>query len=288
MKHLTSIVLLLLAQLISPPIHAKQTDILTTGGCIERPALQEFISSHKGTVIFQFEGNYLFNEFAEDTRLTFIRYQFGEEFRTALIVRDRPFDTANPNDSSKACVVFLGDDRGSIVNPKESGGGATWWFDQYSEDSAIERCKKIRSTVYSVWSRQTEEFGGKRMTRAQSLYMGDAVLNGKAAADRSRNEFEERLKSTSGDPWCASPTYLKKLAADFNQKLVALLTGQRMELNSPKTAEPAVLLAIYAPVAQGPSSRGWSMYLVQPSGASYRIANGHGFRHCEDCFARPK
>lgn len=268
---------------------ASATDPLAAGGCFERAEIGAFIDKHEGRVLFNFEGNLLFNGYAEDTRFTFVRYRLEQGYRTALLVRDRALDPKNPNDKSKVCLVFAGDDRGTMANPREGLDGASWWYQEYREEDAIARCKQIRPAIYSIWSAQLDDFGGKRMTRAQIQLMGDFYTEGSAeGAKRKQREFVERLSQLEGDSWCASPAYLKNKAISDDRKLVALLTGKRYEFQKKEVADPAALLAIYLPRKAGPKSLGWSMYLVQPSGASFRLATGHVFTPCEDCFAAPK
>jgi hypothetical protein len=262
------------------------TDLLVNGGCLEREALTKFANANQGQVVFQFEGNMLFSKFSEDTRLTFIRYQYQNQFRTALVARDQPFDASKPEDKSKACVLFAGDERGSVANPREGLPPAQWWFQEYEEEQAIARCKSLRPIVHSIWSSQLEDFGGSRQSREQNLLIGVAALNGIEAARRERQTYRDQLATNQGDRWCASPMYLRNLAMSDDRKLVALLTGTRFEYGSKEVAEKSVLLAIFVSNKPGPKSLGWTIYFVQPSGASYKAADGHGFRFCEDCFAK--
>lgn len=285
----TSLALLLLLPFATHAQPAATVDPLAAGGCFERAAIGAFIDKNEGRVLFNFEGNLLFNSYAEDTRFTFVRYRFEQGFRTALLVRDRALDPKNPNDKSKVCIVFAGDDRGTIANPREGLEGAAWWYQEYREEDAIARCKQIRPAVYSVWGAQLEDFGGKRMKREQVLLMADFYSEGSAeGAKRKQREFVDRLSQLDGDGWCASPAYLKNKAISDDSKLVALLTGKRFEFQKKEVADPAALLAIYLPRKAGPKSLGWTMYAVQPSGAGFRLATGHVFSHCDDCFTAPK
>ncbi len=264
-------------------------DPFAGGGCVARADVAPFLEQHEGKILFSFEGNLLFNSYAEDTRLSFVRYRMAQGFRTALLARDRAIDPNHPDDKSKVCVLFTGDDRGSIANPREGLDGTIWWYQDYEEENAIARCKQLRPTIYSIWSSQLEEFGGKRTKRADVLAVADFYTENSAeGARRKQQAFMESLSTRDGDGWCASPAYLKNQAISDNRKLVALLTGKRFEFQKKVVAEPAVLLALYVSRQAGPKSLGWTLHIVQPSGATYRLATGHGFKHCDECFATPK
>jgi hypothetical protein len=246
--------------------------------------MSAFLTGHEGRVLIQFEGNMLFNEYQADTRLSFIRYKHSNESRLALVLRDRALDKNNTNDASRICSLFVGGYEGTVKNPKEGAAGAEWWFQEYDEQEAIARCKKIRPTIHAIWSAQRRDVGGRPTSRTNEILALDAALNGRERALQKERELQERLASSEGDRWCSSPQYLKNDLISKDQKLVALLVGKRLTFGKSEVAESAVLMGITVPNKRGPKSYGWTIYIVQRSGATYPIANGYEFNICEDCF----